>query len=249
MRENKYDDGEFFRQYSGMSRSVDGLASAGEWPELKKLLPPFKDKTVLDIGCGFGWHCAYAVEHGAAWVLGCDISEKMLDVAKVKNASPRIEYHLLAMEDMNFPARSFDVVISSLAFHYTPDFDLICRKIHNFLSPGGNFVFSAEHPVFTSQGHQDWIYDADGRPLHWPVDDYFKEGRREAGFLGTKVVKYHRTISTYISSLLTNGFQIEAVVEPKPDRHMLKNIPGMEDELRRPMMILISARKVEANNT
>lgn len=243
MRENKYDDDEFFRQYSGMSRSVGGLASAGEWPALKKLLPFFQDKTVLDIGCGFGWHCGYAVEQGASRVLGCDISEKMLDVAKEKNASPKIEYRLLAMEDMDFPAQSFDVVISSLAFHYTPDFDLICRKIHDFLTPGGDFVFSAEHPVFTAQGPQDWIYDNNGLPLHWPVDNYFSEGQREACFLGKTVVKYHRTLSTYLNGLLTNGFQIKAVVEPKPDQHMLDSIPGMLDELRRPMMLLVSAQK------
>lgn len=55
MKENKYDDNIFFQKYSQMSRSQQGLAGAGEWETLRKLLPDFKDKRVLDLGCGYGW--------------------------------------------------------------------------------------------------------------------------------------------------------------------------------------------------
>lgn len=54
MKENKYDDKIFFEKYSQMDRSKKGLAGAGEWHELKKMLPDFKEKRVLDLGCGFG---------------------------------------------------------------------------------------------------------------------------------------------------------------------------------------------------
>ena len=54
MKENKYDDNIFFQKYSQMSRSQQGLAGAGEWETLRKLLPDFKDKRVLDLGCGIG---------------------------------------------------------------------------------------------------------------------------------------------------------------------------------------------------
>ena len=87
MKENKYDNDEFFAQYSKFPRSVDGLTAAGEWHELRKMLPDFAGKRVLDIGCGFGWHCMYAAEHGAASVIGTDISEKMLAVAREKTSS------------------------------------------------------------------------------------------------------------------------------------------------------------------
>ena len=42
--------------------------------------------------------------------------------------------------------------------------------------------------------------------------------------------------------LLTGGFQLLRVVEPQPPARMLDQ-PGMRDELRRPMMLLVSARK------
>ena len=60
MKENKYDDPVFFEKYSQMSRSQEGLAGAGEWETLHSMLPDFAEKHVLDLGCGYGWHCIYA---------------------------------------------------------------------------------------------------------------------------------------------------------------------------------------------
>ena len=243
MKENKYDEDGFFAEYSNFPRSLEGLKAAGEWHELKKLLPDFQGKRVLDIGCGFGWHCEYAAEQGATSVLGIDLSAKMLAVAQEKNRFANVEYRRMAMEDMAFPSGSFDIVLSSLVFHYTPDFLDICQKVGGFLSPGGQFVFSVEHPVFTAYGSQDWYYDESGAPDHWPVDRYFSEGRREAVFLGEKVVKYHKTLTTYLNSLLKSGFAVTALVEPQPEERLLKTVPGMAEELRRPMMLLVSAQK------
>lgn len=240
MKENKYDDKDFFEQYSHMDRSEKGLAGAGEWHILKKMLPDFTHKRVLDLGCGFGWHCRYAVDNGADYVLGIDLSHKMIEGARQRNNSPKIEYKCMAIEDYDYPPGSFDIVISSLAFHYLESFDDICRKIYKCLTPQGKFIFSVEHPVFSAYGNQDWYYDAEGNRLHWPVDNYFIEGRRNAVFLGENVVKYHRTLTTYINSLLIAGFKIKDLNEPMPDNEMLKTIPGMKDELRRPIFLIVS---------
>ena len=61
-----------------MSRSQKGLAGAVEWETLKKMLPDFKGKRLVDFGCGYGWHCIYAMEIGASSLVGVDISHKML---------------------------------------------------------------------------------------------------------------------------------------------------------------------------
>ena len=74
------------------------------------------------------------------------------------------------------------------------------------------------------------------------MDRYFAEGRREAIFLGEPVVKYHRTLTTYLETLLENGFLLRHVVEPQPPRELLDQ-PGMRDELRRPMMLLVRAQR------
>lgn len=243
MKENKYDEDGFFHQYSQMSRSQQGLNGAGEWHVLKDLLPDFKDKKVLDLGCGYGWHCMYAIEKGAHSAIGIDISAKMIEEAKRRNNSPRIEYICSAIEDYNYQADSFDVVISSLAFHYLSSFDDVCQKVYKSLVAGGDFIFSVEHPVFTAYGNQDWYYDSSGNKLHWPIDRYFLEGKRNAIFLGENVVKYHKTLTTYINTLLSYGFNIKQVVEPEPNGKMLKEVPEMTDELRRPMFLIISSVK------
>ena len=66
---------------------------------------------------------------------------------------------------------------------------------------------------------------------------------QQAVFLGEDVVKYHRTLTTYLDTLLTGGFALRRVVEAKPPERML-DIPGMKDELRRPMMLLVAAVKL-----
>lgn len=243
MKQNKYDDPAFFSAYEQMTRSVNGLEGAGEWHILKELIPELKDKTVLDLGCGFGWHCRYAGEQQANFVVGVDISEKMIQRAIEMTKDLSISYIHSSIEDIDFPDSQFDVVISSLAFHYLKSFNSISRKVYDYLKPGGSFVFSVEHPIFTSRKEQDWYYDNQGNRLHWPVDNYQKEGVRETLFLNENVTKYHRTISTYINDLLDAGFMIRAVKESFPSIEMLKSNPEMEDENRRPMFLMISVEK------
>lgn len=245
MKENKYDNASFFEAYGNMMRSQQGLEAAGEWGTLQQLLPDFRDKRVLDLGCGYGWHCRYAAENGAVSVLGIDLSIKMLERAQSLTTDPRIQYQHTAMEDLEFSPETFDVVLSSLAIHYIADFGGLCKKIHQVLSFQGAFVFSVEHPVFTAYGNQDWIYDSQGNKLHWPVDHYFKEGMRNALFLRQEVLKYHRTLDTYVNTLLRHGFNITGFAEPHPEEQMLVQHPDWKEELRRPMMLIISSTKKE----
>jgi ubiquinone/menaquinone biosynthesis C-methylase UbiE len=243
MKQNKYDDLNFFSEYEKMPRSVNGLEGAGEWHILKALIPELRNKSVLDLGCGFGWHCRYASEQQASSVIGVDISEKMLQRAREKTDDPFISYINMPIEDINFSESQFDVVISSLAFHYIKSFETICKKVYDYLKPGGSFIFSVEHPIFTSRNEQDWYYDNKGNRLHWAVDNYQSEGIRETTFLTENVIKYHRTFSTYINDLIDAGFSISTVKEPTPSEEMVNSVPEMKDELRRPMFLIISAEK------
>ena len=128
----------FLTSTAGWRGPGRGCPGAGEWKTLEKLLPDFAGKRVLDLGCGYGWHCRYAAEHGAASVVGVDCSERMLAVAREKTADlPQVTYVKGAMEDVDFPPESFDVVLSSLAFHYVEDFPALREKIRRWLVPGG----------------------------------------------------------------------------------------------------------------
>lgn len=243
MKQNKYDDESFFENYGKMPRSVEGLNAAGEWYVLREMFPEFKNKNILDLGCGYGWHCIYAKEQEANKVVGIDLSEKMIKKAKENSKDLAIDYRQMAIEDIDFQPEEFDIVISSLAFHYVQNLKVVFSKINTYLKKGGSFVFSMEHPAFTCREEQDWFTDTNGNRLHWPLDDYQKEGIRHTQFLGHEVIKYHRTFETIINTLISANFSIKRISEPKPSDEILEKYPEMIDESRRPIFILISAVK------
>ena len=133
--DNIYDDKAFFAAYSRMARSTGGLEAAGEWHQLQPLFPAMEGSRVLDLGCGYGWHCKYAVEQGAAEALGLDLSEKMIAEARARNADPHIRYEVCGIAEYSYPAGYYDLVVSNLALHYLADLDDIYRKVFSTPRP------------------------------------------------------------------------------------------------------------------
>jgi len=232
---NHYDDPSFFSAYAQMSRSKDGLGGAGEWHQLQKLFPDFRGKKALDLGCGYGWHCRYAADNGAESVLGIDLSRLMLDKAREMNSGSTIEYRQCDIEEYDYPAGNFDVVISNLALHYIEDIASVYSRIYRTLKPGGVFLMNIEHPVFTAGVNQE--FSADGT---WPVDDYYYPGKRETVFLDHQITKYHHTLTQIVMGLIEAGFSIEALEEALPPEEWRDAMP---EEMKRPMMLLIRAGK------
>ena len=214
---SEYDNDHFFSQYARMDRSRGGLEAAGEWHQLRPLFPDLKGK-------------------------GIDLSEKMLMEARQRNSGVPITYRECAIEDYEYPESRWDCVVSNLALHYVSELSSVFRNIYRTLTPGGVFLMNIEHPVFTAGVNQDWLYHEDGTPKCWPVDDYFRPGQRETRFLGCTVRKYHHTLTQILMGLLEAGFRLTAVEEAQPLEAML-SLPGMADELRRPMMLLVRAEK------
>ena len=232
---NPYDDPDFFAEYARMPRSRYGLEGAGEWHQLEPLFPKLSGKAVLDLGCGYGWHCRYAAEHGAASVLGIDQSAQMIAEANRRNAADGIEYRICDVLDFAYPEETYDLVISNLVLHYLADLDSIYRCIHRTLKPGGVFLFNIEHPTFTAGINQQFA--ADGS---WPVTDYYYPGERNTDFLGYAVKKYHHTLTQILNGLLKSGFAIETVEEAMPPKPWRDRMP---EEMKRPMMLLVKAKK------
>lgn len=237
---NEYDNAAFFEEYAKMSRSRDGLQAAGEWHQLKPLFPPLDGKAVLDLGCGYGWHCKFSAEQGAKQVLGLDLSRKMIETARMRNAGAQIEYRICGIEAYEYPENTWDCVVSNLAMHYISNIELVFQNIHRTLKRDGIFLLNMEHPVFTAGVGQDWIYTEAGTPKYWPIDRYFLPGERKTRFLGCDVVKQHHTLTQILMGLLNSGFELAAVEEAQPPREMME-LPGFKDELRRPMMLLVKA--------
>jgi SAM-dependent methyltransferase len=244
--QNIYDDEAFFDGYAGLPRSVHGLAAAPEWPTLRSLVGDVAGARVVDLGCGYGWFCRWAAGTGAASVLGIDLSERMLAKASTwdhGDAVPApVRYERQDLDGLDLPVVAFDLAYSSLTLHYLVDLDRFLSTVHDALVPGGRFVFSAEHPLYTAPSAPRFVEDADGRSV-WPVDRYLDEGLRTTDWLAPGIVKQHRTIATYVSSLLAAGFTLTDLVEWGPDADQVAAEPSWAVERDRPPFLLVAARR------
>jgi SAM-dependent methyltransferase len=241
MKQNIYDDSRFFEGYSKLRRHESGLNMAVDQPAMRSLLPPLAGQWVLDLGCGFGKMCRYAAEQGAASVVGVDISAKMLAKARADTADPRIRYVQSALEDLSFAPATFDVVVSSLALHYVERFDLVCTNVKSWLRAGGAFVFSVEHPMATAYPVGGYL-EARSEDQHWAIDNYKREGIRHTQWFTDDVIKYHRSVETYVNTLIDNGFTLTRLLEPEAIEEEIRKRPELRQESRRPTFMVISAR-------
>ncbi len=242
MTQNIYDDPEFFDGYSRLPRSVAGLDAAPEWPALRALIPDLRGRTVVDLGCGYGWFCRWAQEQGAARVLGIDVSNKMLEQARAATTDAAISYVRADMESLDLPAASFDLVYSSLALHYVADLARLLAVVYRALVVGGHLIFSVEHPIYTAPALPGWSLDAQGRKT-WPVDGYLIEGPRRTDWLTKGVIKQHRTLASYVNLLLQLRFALSHVDEWGPTDDQIAARPALADEQQRPPFLIIAARK------
>ncbi|MFT8711030.1 class I SAM-dependent methyltransferase [Komagataeibacter rhaeticus] len=242
MSQNIYDQPDFFHGYSQLPRSRAGLDAAAEWLAMQALLPPLAGARIVDLGCGFGWFCRWASAHHAGSVLGIDLSENMLARARGFGHDAAITYARQDLETLDLPAAAFDLAYSSLALHYIRDLAPLLRTIHAGLVPGGHFVFSTEHPIYTAPSRPDWIQDAAGTRV-WPLNDYQIEGPRSTDWLAPGVIKQHRTLGTLLNLLTGTGFAITHVEEWNPSDRDLAAHPDWAPERDRPTFLLVAARK------
>lgn len=242
MAQNIYDNSDFFAGYSQLPRQVHGLDAAPEWPAIRAMLPTVRDKRVADLGCGFGWASRWMRTQGAASVLGLDLSQNMITRARTDTLEPNIEYRIADLETVALPKAAFELIFSALTFHYIRDFARLVRTMHVALVPGGDLVFTIEHPIFMAAADPRWIVDADGRKT-WPVNGYSDEGERRTNWFVQGVLKYHRTIATTVNTLIEAGFSLRQIEEFAPTSEQIRQTPGLAEEAERPMMLLVSAQK------
>lgn len=244
MTQNIYDNQDFFGRYSKLDRQVKGLEGVPEWKSVRALLPNLKGKRIIDLGCGFGWFCRFAVEQGAKSALGIDISKTMISKAKTFPFNSAITYEVADLEKLQLPKESFDFAYSSLTFHYIKNFKQLIATIYKALTSKSILVFTMEHPIYTAPSSLKFITEKGGKRIY-PLNNYQIEGERISNWLINGVVKQHRKMDTIINTLIDTGFKILHIDEWKPNNEQLKQNPEWSEELDRPLFLIISAQKSE----
>ncbi len=244
--QNIFDNETFFNGYKSLREQEDNYNILLEQPAMESLLPDLHAKNVLDLGCGYGHNCAEFLIKGAKSVVGVDISEKMLEVAKKENHNENIKFINMSMTDIDKLEDSFDFIYSSLAFHYIEDFAEFSKLMYSKLNEGGYLLFSQEHPIVTASTGMGFGYNKDenGVRTSYTFTNYGLPGERECFWYVDGVKKYHRRFSDIINSLTKAGFVIEEVMEPIPDEKAVKILPQIKrkEEIKHTFLI-VKARK------
>jgi ubiquinone/menaquinone biosynthesis C-methylase UbiE len=236
-----YDDPSFFAQYQRMRADRTGLNDELEQPALARMLRPVHGASVVELGCGDGALARHLAAAGARDVLAVDSAPRMLAIA-ARHPHPRVRYRLHDIETLRLPADSADCVISSLAVHYVRDYPGLIGRVTRWLRPGGQLMFSIEHPICTAMNPMTG-WRTVGEETIWPVDYYAEETARAQEWLGSTVLKYHRRLATIVTVILTAGLTLTGLDEPWPDDGALTRQPDLAQHRRRPPLLLVAAAK------
>jgi 2-polyprenyl-3-methyl-5-hydroxy-6-metoxy-1,4-benzoquinol methylase len=243
--QNIYDNDAFFEGYKKLRENSKNPIILEERPAIFNLCPKLTDKSILDLGCGYGDNCVSFSQMGAAKVVGIDISKKMLSIANAENKRDNINYINLDMDNIFEIKEKYDVIFSSLAVHYIKDFRQLLHNINDLLNTNGTFIFSQEHPLSTAPiSGVHWTRDEKWNILHYDLTDYRRDGERIVSWIVDGVTKYHRCFSEIANSIIDEGFSIERMLEPIPATEMMEKLPYYEKGMHKPNYLIIRAKKI-----
>ena len=177
-----------------------------------RLVGDFRDKDVIEVGCGGGQNAVVFKRRGARRVAGIDISEAQIAYARdlAQREGVEVEFYQGSVEDLRaFRDASFDIVFSAYCFSYVPDLVGTMREVFRVLRPGGRFAFSLDHPLAGMTGEdgvtfQRSYFDREAEWLWW-----FPNGA------ATRMTAIYRTLEELFDTLRGAGFVVDRVLEPQ----------------------------------
>lgn len=135
------------------------------------LLPQdLSGRNVLDAGCGTGRYMRYAMQRGAARVLGVDLSRDMLLRADVelRNEHRRVPVVLLrgGLDALPVADAWADLTICGLAVGHVEQLEPVLAELSRVTQPGGMVLCSDVHPIGHALG---WVRDFKAAGGHYAV--------------------------------------------------------------------------------
>jgi SAM-dependent methyltransferase len=163
----------------------------------------------LELGCGSGHSLRYLAERGAEDLWGVDLSSTQIAFAEETLRAFASTVHLIEspMEvDPGLPRDYFDLVFSIYGLGWTTDLPGTLALVWRYLRPGGCFIVSGEHPVYSCLEWNGSQYTVS--------TPYVSEGACEhASWKGSPIVTQHHTLGTFLGHVVKAGLQIEALIE------------------------------------
>lgn len=119
-------------------------ARGADLPVLLQATEARGDEAALDLGTAVG-HTAFALSQTVGRVVGIDLTEEMLDLARrlaAERGFANVRFVRGDVADLPFPDASFDVVTSRYSAHHYGQPRQVLREVARVLRPGGRFVLA-----------------------------------------------------------------------------------------------------------
>jgi SAM-dependent methyltransferase len=195
---------------------------------LLKLAGDFKGRKVVDAACGEGHFTRLLRQAGAAQVVGFDVSERMIALAREQEARELVGVKYLVEDARSIvPQADFDLMVSAWLLVYAHDraeLARMCRGLASWLRPGGRFVTFTTNPAlydfrslpdYSKYGFEIKLADHvfEGAPIlfRFHVDDDTV----------LDIENYYLPIEAYESALRDAGFRNfavhKAMLSPAPE--------------------------------
>jgi SAM-dependent methyltransferase len=166
----------------------------------------------LDVGCGEGRFCRMLRARGIPTV-GIDPTDALIRCARSRDAHG--DYRLGRAEALDFPAASFDLVISYLTLVDIADVAAAIAEMTRVLRPGGTLLIANCTSFDTAAVGGGWTTARDGEEC-FRIDDYLIERAQWAQWRGIRIRNWHRPLRTYMALLLSAGLHLRFFDEPEP---------------------------------
>ena len=175
---------------------------------------------------------------------GLDASPTFIrHAAEFEGPEPKaIEYCVATAHRLPFRDATFDFAVAFMSLMDMPSPEIALGEAHRVLRPKGMLQFSILHPCFFPP-YRRVIRDENGLAAAFEVGDYFErtEGRVDRWLFGGTpeaekrklkpfdVPIFHRTLSTWLNSILDAGFILNRVAEPRADAETVERYPVVAD--------------------
>ena len=162
----------------------------------------------VDIGCGEGRFVRRLAQHGIAGV-GIDPTEALVATARARD--PGGDYRVGQAEALPCNDAEFDFAVFYLSLCDIAGIVEAVGEAVRVVRPGGRLLIANLSSVNTAGA---WVKDADGRALHYAIDDYARERPVRQRWAGIDVLNWHRPFSAYFEVLLGHGLTLRRFLEP-----------------------------------
>jgi SAM-dependent methyltransferase len=227
-------------------------------PAFMEMLPDVEGQRGLDLGCGEGHNTRLVAQRGAD-VTALDVSRPFVSAAVDHERSDPLEirYVLGDARSLPFASARLDFVTAFMSLMDLANPEGVLVEIARVLRPRGFLQFSIGHP-FTTTPIRRWVESDAGEREALAIGDYFYEGPLEETWIfgaapeelrqqrrPFRIVYARRTLAGWLNAVISAGFAIEAVAEPRAAEQTVVRHPEVADTRIAPYFLLVRARRFD----